>query len=307
MYKLKLIFVAHFSKLYSDVYHVYIIGDFGRTATFDFCKIFIDEEKRIIQEMLGGKDFYDEYRRTMLTIHSYLPMIKEKQISNFYKSGNYINDSILIGFPDGMSINTAIEKLCVMLISFLQNKDNISTKKVITLPCNTLSPALLKIKEFVNDFDQITKLAERHKLTITKRDVQHIVENDSLEFVTVAEAVINYVTKNKYDFVLPLGTSGITNIYMNEISRTKSKIKLIEVSEKLQDFVFKTITASISNSEVEIKKQTQNIKNEIGIIKQQYKGSIAIIEACTDLNMGIGIVSLKLYAEYIASSIYFNE
>ncbi len=243
----------------------------------------------------------------MLTIHSYLPMIKEKQISNFYKSGNYINDSILIGFPDGMSINTAIEKLCVMLISFLQNKDNISTKKVITLPCNTLSPALLKIKEFVNDFDQITKLAERHKLTITKRDVQHIVENDSLEFVTVAEAVINYVTKNKYDFVLPLGTSGITNIYMNEISRTKSKIKLIEVSEKLQDFVFKTITASISNSEVEIKKQTQNIKNEIGIIKQQYKGSIAIIEACTDLNMGIGIVSLKLYAEYIASSIYFNE
>jgi len=135
---------------------------------------------------------------------------------------------------------------------------------------------LLKIKEFVNDFDQITKLAERHKLTITKRDVQHIVENDSLEFVTVAEAVINYVTKNKYDFVLPLGTSGITNIYMNEISRTKSKIKLIEVSEKLQDFVFKTITASISNSEVEIKKQTQNIKNEIGIIKQQYKGSIAI-------------------------------
>lgn len=299
--------MTQFSKLYSDVYHVYVIGDFGRTATFDFCKRFIDEEKHIIQKELGENDFYDEYRRTMLTVHSYLPMIKEKQISKFYKSGNYINDSILIGFPDGMSIDTAIEKFCLMSIQFLLSKDNISTKKIITLPCNTLSPALLKVKEFVNDFDQITNLAEFHNLNITKKEVQDIVENDTVEFVTVAEAAINYVTKKEYDFVLPLGTSDISNIYTNVISRTKSKIKLIDASEKLQGFVFKAITASINNSEVEIIKQTQNIKEEIEIVKKQYNGSIAIIEACTDLNMGIGLISLNLYADYIASHIYSDD
>ena len=295
------------SKLYSDIYHIYVIGDFGRTATFDFCKRFINEEKNLIQKKLDGNDFYDEYRRTMLTVHSYLPMIKENQISKFYKSGNYINDSILIGFPNGVSIDTVIEKFCLMSISFLLSKDNISTKKIITLPCNTLSPALLKVKEFVKDADQISRMAELNNLTITKKDVQHIVANNSVKFITVAETVIDYISKNNYDFVLPLGTSDISNIYMNVISRTKSKIKLIEVSEKLQGFVFKAITASINNSEEEIRKQIQNIKKEIEIVKKQHKVSIAIIEACTDLNLGIGLVSLNLYAEYIANYTYSKD
>lgn len=295
--------MSSLSELNSDVHHIYVFGDFGRDATYNFCQRFINYEKEILQKKLCDNDFYDEYRRSMLTVHSYLPMIKEKQINDFLGNGKYIDDTVLIGFPNGMCINDAIEKFCVMLIPFLLTKKHIPSQLIISLPCNTLSPALVKVNKTMSDINELQRLSNEYKLGLDKGDLQRI-DNSSVRYITVAEAVIDFVTHVSYKYVLPLGTSDISNIYAAALNRLDSKIELITPNKTLQDLVFKVIKASITNSESEIDSLKEMIMHEIAEINAQYEGEIAVVEACTDLNMGIGLNSLSLYSKYIADQVY---
>jgi len=292
------------SKLYSDIYHIYVIGDFGRVATYEFCNKFVESEKQMIENILGHNDFYDEYRKTMITVNSYLPLIKEEQINKLKTQSGFLDDSILIGFPDGMTIDDVINKFCVMLISFLLSSEQISKSKIITLPCNTLSPALIKIEEIFNNHDQLKKIIKNNKISISEKEILYILNNKRIKYITVAEAVITHLTNKNYKYVLPLGTSDISKIYSYESSRSTKEIKVLSASKNLQKNVFSAIKACIKNSENEIEHFKHAIINEIKEYEQQYNSPVAIVEACTDLNLGIGYNSLNLYADYLAKHIY---
>ncbi|MCD4794805.1 MAG: hypothetical protein K8R54_16335 [Bacteroidales bacterium] len=295
------------SKLYSEISHIYVIGDFGRTATFEFCKRFIDEEKRIIENILNHNNFYDEYRRTMITVNSYLPLIKEKQIDELKAESFFLDDRILIGFPDGMSMDDAIDKFCIMLISFLLKSEQTSAFDIITLPCNTLSPALLKVQEIFNDHIKLKKIIKNNKISVSEDELTQILNNNSIRYITVAEAVINYLAEKKYKYVLPLGTMNISQIYNFESSKSTKDVNILIADENLQKIVFDAIKSCIKNSEKEMEQFKQTILREINKIEKKYNSRVAIVEACTDLKLGIGYNSLNIYAEYIAGQIYMKN
>jgi hypothetical protein len=121
---------------------------------------------------LKDKDFYDEYRRTLLSVKSFLPLIKEDRIKELLPEHAYSDDRILIGFPDGMPMESAIDKFCDMMFSFLLNGKDISDCKLFVLPCNTLSPALLKMKESIQNEMKLEELIAKNRYASGKADIK---------------------------------------------------------------------------------------------------------------------------------------
>ncbi|PLW98942.1 MAG: hypothetical protein C0594_17735 [Marinilabiliales bacterium] len=282
-----------------------VIGDFGRKATFDFCNHFVENERKIIEDSLDGNDFYDEYRRSLVTVYSWLAEIKKEQINKYRKASIPLDEKVLIGFPGGMPMADAIDWFSYLVLKFLDNLD-IQTN-VIALPCNTLSPALLEVKNKMGNSGYLNRLKLKFNMEFMDDQWLAKLKNRNIEFIPVAEAVIRYLNKEESANILALGTGGISKVYKEAIQKSNAGFNLIEPDKDLQNLVFKTITASIKNSAYEVTEYTDILTKKISQIRSQLNDSLIVLEACTDLNLGIGESTLSIYARYLAEYVYKIE
>jgi len=294
----------HIRNLLAEYKRLIVLGDFGRASTYKFCSEFVAAEQKVIQKLIGENQFYDEYRKTIITVISNSPYIKKDKISEYFDQHKPLDDKILIGFPEGITIEEVIPKFSMLLARVLQNysrKDVQDT--IIALPCNTLSPLMWQLEQLFQSKNQLQRVLDKKDQSVHVRQFMKILPHINISFYSVAEAVIDHVQKMGFKFVLPLGTCKIFNIYKDAAERSQSEVEVIKMDAHLHELILKAIVYSVSDSKEILSLIIEEIRDELEKVYREYKDP-AIIEACTDLSMGIGAQSSTIYANYLINIIY---
>ena len=118
-----------------------VLGDFGRDAALNFCALLSRFERELLQQLIAGP-FFDEYRRLTPTLVGDLPFTKAVALEG---AAWPLDSRVLVGFPGGLAQDEVTPRLAVLMLEALRGPvARGATEALVLLPCNTLSPALVR-------------------------------------------------------------------------------------------------------------------------------------------------------------------
>lgn len=277
-----------------------IISDFGRAAAIEYMRSVAELEQRTIQShfISEGSAFYDEYRRIMFTVIADLGYFKNRQIASAVPEGKF-DSGILIGFNgEGMAddirdrISSAVlEQVCLAL-----NKDYRNIR--IIIPCNTISPLGHHIVGLVNNPPEFKKIVVGNSGTGIFSPVLPFPADARFSLYTPPALVIDEILKAHAGSVsmLVFGTPATVQIYKSQLQQLDpgDRLTVLPLEPGEQDLVNRVIEAAISNDTASSASLKEEIKGRIILPRQKTAGNLKVIEACTDIRLGLGINSLDV-------------
>lgn len=286
-----------------------VLGDFSRDAALRFCIILSDAERRRIQEQLTPDlPFFDEYRRITLSMIGDLSFAKGPHLAMYRNKNRALDDRILVGFPHGINQNEIIPRMGALVLHSMWGAVSRGIRRVLVLnPCNTLAPTSWALEERFAKADSILEMLSESGLEGGKNEeylVQQIVDQVELSFPTVPEAVIRTVEEQGRNVFMPLGTIDIVETYSHALRRLGSTLHLVQPDLAGQKTVFDAIRASIARDPRKRKTARRKLKQLIQCTSIENGKELAVIEASTDLDYGVGIDSNTAYAESVVKEIY---
>jgi hypothetical protein len=286
-----------------------VLGDFGRDATLRFCMtLSISERRRIQEQLTPGSPFYDEYRCITLSIVGDLPFVKGSHLAIYSSRNKLLDDRILVGFPNGINQDEIVPRMGVLALHSIWNAVSREVYRVQVLnPCNTLAPTSWALEERFATVDSILEMLNESGLDGGKREeylVQQIVDQIELSFPTVPEAVIQTLEEQRRSALMPLGTIGIAETYRCALSRLGSTLHLVEPDPAEQKTVFDAIRASIAQDPRRREASRCKLEQLAQKAIEKHGKGLAVVEASTDLDYGVGIDSNTAYAETVVKAIY---
>jgi hypothetical protein len=268
--------------------HAVVLGDFGRDAGIRFCAALSRAERRHIVAALGPSSaFFDEYRRTTMTLVGDLPFVKEPFLGD--RGGRALDQRVLVGFPGGPSTADVAPRLGDLALEALAGPLRRGVRRaVVLLPCNTLAPVSWALEQRFEDPRQLAPFS---------------TEPVQLTFPTVPGAVFDRVERQGALALLPLGTMGIARTYRREAGRRAGDVQVIELGGGDGEVVLEAIGAALQRG-ARRDAAGRALAELVDRQRQRHGESLVAVEACTDLDYGLALDSNTVYAEEVVGQIY---
>jgi len=281
-------------------YYDIILSDFGRAAAIEYIKSVAELEQRTLQRHFldKGTEFYDEYRRIMFSVIADLGYFKNRQISAAVPKGK-LDSSILIGF-NGKGVPGDIRERITIAIAeqvYLALNRGYTNIRII-IPCNTISPMGHYIHDMIRNPEDFKAIIIRNCGVIASSPVFSLLAGAKFSLYTPPALVIDEIRKANAVRVsiLVFGTPVTVEIYKSLISQLglKDQLVVLPLESGEQDLVNRVIEAAISGDTALSDSIKQEIRDHIILPRQNLAGDLRVIEACTDIRLGLGINSLDV-------------
>jgi hypothetical protein len=287
-----------------------IISDFGRAAAIEYVRAVAELEQMTIQRHFldKGSAFYDEHRRIMFTVIADLGYFKKRQINSAIPKGK-IDSDILIGFkgqpmPDDIRDRIAIAVLEQVYLTLNRGYKNIR----IIIPCNTISPLGHYIFNLVSNPEEFKAMMILHCGVSRSSPVFSLLADAVFSLYTPPTLVIDEIRKAHAGKVsiLVFGTPLTVQIYKSHILKLGlgNQLTVLPLEFDEQDLVNKVIEAAISGDTAASDSIKEEIRNRIILPRQNITEELKVIEACTDIRLGLGINSLDVLVTRAVNDAY---
>jgi len=266
-----------------------VLGDFGRDAALRFCASLSRLERRhLTRELPSAAPFFDEYRRLTLAIVGDLPFVKAPVLEGFSRRGEALDERVLVGFPGGPDPDEVEQRLAVLAMEAMAGPLQRGVRRVtVLLPCNTLAPVSWALQErFASD--PILGAA------LTGVDVS---------FPTVPEAVLADAAARGCRAVLPLGTHGIDQTYRRAARRLGVDLDVAVPEADEEQTVLEAIGAAIEGGGRR-RRASDAMEGLVAAARRRLGEDLVAVEACTDLDYGVGLDSNLTYAQAVVDAAY---
>ena len=285
-----------------------VVSDFGRDAALRFCTTLAKRELATITRRLpAGAPFFDEYRRIALRLVGELRFIKAPWISVYEDSGRSFDDGILVGFAGGLSTDDVVARIGSVVIEALAGPAARGhARAIVALPCNTLAPISWALRDAFCRWGDLEKLvaASGYVPPGLDRVAEGLVGPDKVLFPTVPEAVMLKVSGDGARVVLPLGTPGIVQVYGRAGRECGASATVVAPEPSWQSDVLEAIQASIANDATRRAKSESALRAVEKAARSRWGDTLVVVEACTDLDYGVGLDSGELYAHHVVQQVY---
>lgn len=287
---------------------VIVLGDFGRDAALRFCTELARHERSRVRALLPpDAPFFDEYRRTTLSLVGDLPFAKRPQLEAHRHDGQLLDEGVLIGFPGGPAPEQVADRLGVLLLEALAGPmARGATRAVVALPCNTLAPVSWALDCLFVDGASLRTMLDRAGAG-DRADLRAIADaaaSLALGFPTVPVATLSVARGEGATAVLPMGTLGIVETYQRARRRIRGAPAVLSLAAKDQRAVLDAIQACLGGTSEDRAAAARSLRSAVDRAEREHGGPVVAVEACTDLQLGVGLDSNATYARAIVEDIY---
>lgn len=290
-----------------------VLGDFGRDAALRFCARLAEAERSRIRELLpSDASFYDEHRRILLSLVGDLHFVKEPTLGRYRLEGRSFDDGVLVGFPGGVELQSVVVRLGVLALEAMAGPLRRGIRRAhVYLPCNTLAPVSWALEQRFATADALQEMVREAGLEIWD-GLEALIERLTtgevrLRFPTVPGAVIEEAKRQGAERVVPLGTMDIAAVYTEAARREGGRIRCLDLCEADRQTVRDAIRAALSGKG----EQRSAARGELLALKDRLQSSGGerqlIVEACTDLDYGVGLDSVDAYVTEAIREVYGDE
>ncbi len=283
-----------------------IVSDFGRDATIEYLRLVADAEKRLIKGILAkdNREFFDEYRRLMFTAIADLAFFKKSAISTSAQSFGYLTEDILIGLGSSSMSEDFVDRVSLSIIQEAIGAIHRGHERLrVMIPCNGLTILATRIKRVLRSMDELKRMGQ--SIGMKDCDLEKVF-SAGIAVHTVPTTVMNYLTRGNSKStavpVLVLGTRGVNQIYYELAESCSASILPIEKQE--YELIDEAIVASIDGDQQAVSLCRERLLTNIVNPRKNTCGSLTILEACTDFNLGIGLSSLEVFANSMVADCY---
>jgi len=283
-----------------------VLGDFGRDAGLRFASVLSRMERRRLRRDLGDDAaFYDEHRRVTLAVVGDLPFVKAPWLQDYRAARRPLDDRILVGFPGGVPLQDVVPRLGVLALEAMAGPVQRGVEQVLVLlPCNTLAPAAWALDDALGAAGALHEMLDTAGLA-GRHDLYELADRVAVGVATacptVPQAAIRAALQAEGRALLPLGTEGIDAVYERAIEREGGALELVRPTEPWQRDTLAAIRATIAGERGRARALLQGVAAEARAI---HGDDLIVVEACTDLDHGVGWDSTQLYAEDVVEEIY---
>ncbi len=286
-----------------------VVSDFGRDAALRFCAALAAEERAALRARLpAGTPFFDEHRRLTLSVVGDLPFVKAPILGAFRRDGRSLDAGVLVGFPGGPSLESVILPIGVLVLEALAGPSRRGLERaIVLLPCNTLAPVSWALAEQLSTLEGVHDLVVEAGLepwpgldALAER-----IGSGSLEVTcpTVPGAVLRRAEKVGARAVVPWGTESIAEVYGEAASRSEKAISVTRLDESGQETVRHAILAAIDGG-VEVRGLA---RRGLECLAAAMGEQATPVEACTDLDYGVGLDSVGAYARVTVDAVFGTD
>ena len=287
-----------------------ILSDFGRAAAIEYIKSVAELEQKVIQRHFldKGSEFYDEYRRIMFTVIADLGYFKNRQINAAVPKGKFDSD-ILIGF-NGQSIPDDIrDRITIAVIEQVYIALNRGYKNIrIIIPCNTISPLGHHIYDLLSNPEEFKAILPRYSGISHSSPVFSLLADAKFSLCTPPALLIDEIRKAHVGKVsiLVFGTPVTVEIYKSLIMKLGlvNQLTVLPLKSGEQDLINRVIEAAIGGDSALSDSIKKEIIDKIILPRQKVAGDLRVIEACTDIRLGLGINSLDVLVTRAVNDVY---
>jgi hypothetical protein len=287
-----------------------IVSDFGRAAAIEYIKAISELEQRTIQRHFLDKDveFYDEYRRIMFTVIADLGYFKSRQIKAAIPEGK-VDSDILIGFKGKPIPDNVRDKITVAIIEQVYLALNRGYKNIrIVIPCNTISPLGHHIYDLLSNPEEFIAILTRHSGVSPSSPIFSLLSDAKFSLYTPPALVIDEIRKAHAGKVslLVFGTPVTVEIYKSLIVKLglEGQLMVLPLESAEQDLVERVIEASVSGDTALSDLIRKEMRDKIILPRQNAADDLIVIEACTDIRLGLGINSLDVLVTRAVNDVY---
>jgi hypothetical protein len=293
--------------LLAPVTYDIVIGDFGRDAAIDYVRLIAIRERQLIESILKahGQEFFDEYRRIMLTVIADVAFFKRGAIAEMARDPGYLTDAILLGIGFTPVSREAVNQLALAVAQEALAALNRGYHRLrIALPCNGLAGLAKEVGTVISSEEDLSRIVESYG--ISRSDVARIAAVQ-LTVDTVPEACVNHIgrTHGRGSNLLVLGTRG-TNATFGALARN-AEINVVSLNKSDYELINRTIVASIGGDATAIAECRRDLETRLVERQRRITPDLVVLEACTDFRLGIGLSSLELFANAMVETAYQEQ
>ena len=296
--------------LQNPYFYDIIISDFGRAAAIEYIRSVAELEQRTIQRHFIDKDseFYDEYRRIMFAFIADLGYFKNRQINSAIPKGKFDSD-ILIGFKGEATPDDIRDRIAVAVVEQVYLAMNRRYKNIrIIIPCNTISPLGHHIYDLVSNPEEFKTILTRHSGVSHSSPVFSLRADTIFSLYTPPALVIDEIRKAHAGKVsiLVFGTPATVQIYKSQILKLglENQLAVLPLEFDEQNLVNRVIEAAISGDTASSNSIKEEIRGRIILPRQNVADDLSVVEACTDIRLGLGINSLDVLVTRAVNDAY---
>jgi hypothetical protein len=280
-----------------------IIGDFGRDATIEYLRLVARHERHILEPILSdeGREFFDEYRRIMFVVLGDVAFFKRDSIERSIEGRGYFADDILMGVgftppPQDFIDRVAISVACEVSVALAKGYERIR----IAIPCNGLSALGHEVAAALRSEAAMRALMATYGIEIPGPER---VAAARPEVYSVPDAVLKHVSRRSAGgSVLLLGTRGTNDIYRD--CAAPLDIRVLPIDDGEYALINRAIVAAIGGNTEALESCRERLRSEIVEHRRRQFPELVVVEACTDFDLGLGVSSLKIFAEEMATGAY---
>ena len=287
-----------------------IISDFGRAAAVEYIRSVAELEQRTIQRYFLDKDaeFYDEYRRIMFAFIADIGYFKSRQINSAIPKGRFDSD-ILIGFKGEATPDDIRDRIAVAVMEQVYLALNRGYKNIrIIIPCNTISPLAYHIYDLLSNPEEFKTIMVRHSGVSHSSPVFSLLADVKFSLCTPPAMVIEEVRKAHAGKVslLVFGTPLTVEIYQGLIVKLglENQLTVLPLESGEQELINQVIEAAIRGDTASSDSIKEEIIGRIILPRRNVADDLSVIEACTDIRLGLGINSLDVLVNRAVNDVY---
>jgi hypothetical protein len=288
-------------------YYDIILSDFGRAAAIEYIRSVCDLEQATIQRHFLGPDgdFYDEYRRIMFTFIADLGYFKNRQINAAISRGG-VDSDILIGFKGEAMPYDIRDRITAAVIQQVYLALGRGYRNIrIIIPCNTISPLGHHIYELVSNQEKFNAIMVGQSPSLP---VFHLPPGVKFGLYTPPALVIDEICRQQADraSLLVLGTPATVRVYQELVANKglEDRLTVMPLQSEEQLLVNRLIETAIGADADLYNAAREKVKSIIILAKQKTADNLTVVEACTDIRLGLGINSLDVLVARTVSDAY---
>ncbi len=283
-----------------------ILSDFGRDAALRFAAELARAERSAVAARLPpGAPFLDEDRLLTLALVGDLPFAKERFLAPYRASGRPLDDRVLVGFEGGPAPADVEIPLAALALEAMRGPVERGRRQVaVLLPCNTLAPVSWALRDRFDDPVGLSAALEDAGLPRgLVRFAAEQLPRIRLTFPTVPGLVIREALEDGAGHLLPLGTRDIAHTYRAAIRRAGAPLEVVDLDDDDRGVVLEAIGAAIEGCTARRRAADVALRALVERARRRHR-EITAVEACTDLDYGVGLDSTLVYARGVVRDVY---
>jgi hypothetical protein len=283
-----------------------VLSDFGRVATLRLLGEVASIERDIVRRLIGhDHEFFDEYRRIMFTCVGDIAHIKSDTIRGYADRALPLDRKVLFGVGETPIPTDAVSAIADVLIGPISEAVERGYQKLrIVIPCNTLAEIDYELVRLLDKRLPGISVAHYDPQLVTSPLPGPHVMLYSVPRVVLGHLLGNRTTSRRVSLVL-IGTAAARSAYQVAIDEVGlENVLVVACSPEQQVLMDQLVAASIDGDQSEVASLSETLERQL--IHAQYvdRGSFVVVQASTDLSIGLGTESLKVYARQLVLDAY---